>query len=84
MSRPQVLNFSVGESIHLIFIRFTRRSCLHLQIQIEIRVGLMIVPVSLPQLAVIRLLKIKMKSSNSIQEINNLRKKMVERTYYKV
>jgi hypothetical protein len=77
MVHPQVLNSSVGKSIHPIFIRSTRRFCLHPQI----RVGRRIVPVSLSQPAVICLLEIrKMKSSNSIQENNDLRKKMVEHT----
>ena len=56
---PQVLDRSVGESIHLIFIGSTRQSCLHLQIQIDIRVGQRIILVSLPQLSIICLLKIK-------------------------
>jgi len=55
----QVLGRSVGEFVHLIFIGSTRRSCLHPQIQIKIQVGRRIVPISLPQLAIICLLKIK-------------------------
>jgi hypothetical protein len=48
-------------------------------------VGRRIVPVSLPQSAVICLLEIKkLKSSNLIQVNNNLQKKMVKRTYHKV
>jgi len=43
------------------FYRVTRRFCLHPQIQIEIWVGRRIVPVSLPQSAIICLLKIKKK-----------------------
>jgi len=75
----------VGEFVHLISIGSTRWSCLHPQIQIEIQVGRRIVPVSLPQSAVICLLEIKkLKSSNLIQVNNNLQKKMVERTYHKV
>jgi hypothetical protein len=57
--RPQVLDRSVGESVHLIFIRSTRRSCLHPQIRIKIWMGRRIVLVSLPQPTIIYLLKIK-------------------------
>jgi hypothetical protein len=39
---------------------------------------------SLPQPAIIGLLKIKKKSSYSIHENNNLRNKMIERTYHEV
>jgi hypothetical protein len=75
----------VEEFVHLISIGSTRWSYLHPQIRIEIQVGRRIVPVSLPQSAVICLLEIKkMKSSNLIQVNNNLQKKMVERTYHKV
>ena len=61
-SRPQVLSHSVGESVHPISIWSTRWSCLHPWIRIEVRVGRWIVPVSLPQLAVICLLEIKIKT----------------------
>ena len=57
--RPQVLGRSVGEPVHPIFIRSIRRSYLHPQIRIEIRMGRRIVPISLPQLAIIDLLKMK-------------------------
>jgi hypothetical protein len=56
---PQVLGRSVGEPIHPIFIGSTRRSYLHPQIRIEIRMGRRIVSISLPQLAIIGLLKMK-------------------------
>jgi len=72
MDCQQVLGHSVEESIHLISIGSTKRSCLHPQIQIEIQVGRRIVPVSLPQPVVICLLEIKTKIINSIQENNNL------------
>jgi hypothetical protein len=48
MDYPQVLSRSVGEFVHLIFFGSTRRSCLHPQIRIKIRVGRRIIPVSLP------------------------------------
>jgi hypothetical protein len=57
--RPQVIGRSVGESVHPIFIKSTKQSCLHPQIRIEIWVGRRIVPVSLPQPAIICLMKIK-------------------------
>jgi len=57
--RPQVLDRSVGEPIHSIFIGSTRRSNLHPQIQIKIRMGRRIVPISLPQPAIIGLLKMQ-------------------------
>jgi len=57
--RPQVLSRSVGEPIHPIFIGSTRRSNLHPQIQIEIRMGWRIVPIYLPQLAIIGHMKMK-------------------------
>ena len=63
-------------------IRSTRRYCFHSQIRIKIQVGWRIVSISLPQPAIICLLKIKKKSSYSIQENNNLQNKMVERTYH--
>jgi hypothetical protein len=50
---------NVGKSVHLIFIDSTRRSYLHPQIQIETQVGRRIIPVSLPQSAIVCLLKIK-------------------------
>ena len=59
MSHLQVLGYSVGESIHSISIRSTRRSCIHPQIRIKILEGRRIVHISLPQLDVICLLKIK-------------------------
>jgi hypothetical protein len=59
MGRSQVLGHSVGEPVHPIFIRSTRRSYLHPQIRIEIQMGWRIVPISLPQSAIIGLLKIK-------------------------
>jgi len=46
--------------------------------------GRKIVPISLPQPAIIDLLKIKKKSSYLIQENNNLRNKMIEWTYHEV
>jgi hypothetical protein len=61
MDCPQVLGHSVEESIHLISIGSTKRSCLHSQIHIEIQVGRRIVPVSLPQPVVICLIEIKTK-----------------------
>ena len=85
MSHLQVLGRSVGESVHPISIGSTRRSRLHPQIRIEIQVGRRIVPISLLQsVCYMSLRNKKMKSSNSIQENNNLRKKMVERIYHKV
>jgi hypothetical protein len=69
-----------------IFIGSTRRSRLHPQIWM----GRRIVPISLPQPAIIGLLKISSvkKSSNAIQdaiqENNNLQNKMNERTYHEV
>jgi hypothetical protein len=65
-SPPQVLDRSVGEPIHLIFIESTKRSYLHPQIQIEIWMGRKIVPISLPQPAIICLLKIR-KRNHHIQ-----------------
>jgi hypothetical protein len=79
-----VFDHSVGEPVNLILIGSTRRSYLHSQIQIKIRMGRRIVPMSLPQPAIIGLLKIKKKSSYSIHENNNLRNKMIERTYHEV
>jgi hypothetical protein len=58
---PQVLGCSVGEPVNPIFIGSTRRSNLHPQIRIEFRKGQRIVPISLPQPAIIGLLKIKKK-----------------------
>jgi len=78
--RPQVFGCSVGEPVDLIFFGSTRRSHLHPQIWI----GRRIVPISLPQPAIIGLLKIFKKSSYSIQENNNLQNKMNERTYHEV
>jgi len=57
--RPQVLGRSVGDPVHPIFIGSIRRSYLHPQIWIEIRMGRRIVPISLPQPAIISLLKMK-------------------------
>jgi len=59
MGQPQVLCHSVGEPVHLIFIESTGQSDLHPQIRIEIRMGWRIVPISLPQPAIIDLLKMK-------------------------
>ena len=56
---PQVLGHSVGEPVHLIFIGSTGRSNLHPQIRIETQMGRRIVPMSLPQPAIIGLLKMK-------------------------
>ena len=53
--RPQVLSCSIGEPIHPIFIGSTGRSYLHPQI----RMGRRIIPISLPQPAIIGLLKMK-------------------------
>jgi len=78
------------ESVDPIFIGSTRWSNLHPQIWIEIWMGRRIVLISLPQLAIIGLLKIPSvkKSSNAIQgaiqENNTLQNKMNERTYHKV
>jgi len=84
MGRLQVFGRSVGEPIDPICFGSTRRSYLHPQIQIEIRMGRRIVPISLPQPAIIGLLKNKKKLAYSIQENNNLRNKMIERTYHEV
>jgi hypothetical protein len=54
--RPQVFDRSVGEPVDPIFIGSTRRSYLHQQIRIEIQMGRMILPISLPQPAIIGLL----------------------------
>jgi hypothetical protein len=59
MGRPQVLCRSVGEPVHQIFIGSIGWSYLHPQIRIEIRMGWRIVPISLPQPAIIGLLKMK-------------------------
>jgi len=89
-SRTQVFSRSVGEPVDLIFIGSTKRSRLHPQIWIEIWMGRRIVPISLPQPAIIGILKIPLvkKSSNAIQdaiqENNNLQNKMNERTYHEV
>jgi len=73
MGHPQVFSRSVGESIHLISIGSTRRSCLHPQIRIEARVGRrMDRPRISPSTSYY------MSPENSIQANNNLRKKMVE------
>jgi hypothetical protein len=71
--RPQV----IGRRI-----RPTRRSYLHPQIRIEIQMGRRIVPISLPQPAIIGLLK----KNHHIQfnKNNNWRDKMVEQTYHKM
>jgi hypothetical protein len=53
---PQVFCRSVGEPVDPIFIGSTRRSYLHPQIRIKIRMGRRIVPISLPQPAIIGLL----------------------------
>ena len=53
--RPQVLGRSVGELVHLIFIGSIEWSYLYTQI----RMGRRIIPISLPQPAIIGLLKMK-------------------------
>jgi hypothetical protein len=55
--RPQVFGRSVGEPVDPIFIESTRWSYLNPQIQIEIRMGRRIVSISLPQPAIIGLMK---------------------------
>jgi len=60
--QPQVFGRSVGEPVDPIFIRSTRWSYLHPQIQIEIRMGQRIVPISLPQPAIIGILNFFLKS----------------------
>ena len=57
--RPQVLGRSVGEPVHPIFIGSTRRSYLHPQIRIKIQMDRRIVSISLPQPAIISVLKMK-------------------------
>jgi len=57
--RLQVLGRSVGELVHPIVIGSTRRSYLHPQIWIEIRMGRRIVHISLSQPAIIGLQKMK-------------------------
>jgi len=59
MGRPQVIGRSVREPVHPIFIGSTKRSYLRPQIRIEIRMGRRIILISLPQLAIIDLLKMK-------------------------
>ena len=83
--RPQVFGRSVGEPVDPIFIESTRWSYLNPQIQIKIRMGRRIVSISLPQPAIIGLMKFFFfKSSYSIQENNNLQNKMIKQTYHKV
>jgi len=86
--RLQVLDRSVGEPVHLIFFGSTKRSYLHPQIRIEIWMGWRIVLISLPQPTIIGLLKIKIKRRRNhhiqFKKNNNLRNKMVERTYHDV
>jgi hypothetical protein len=53
---PQVFGRSVREPVDPIIIGSTRRSYLHLQIQIKIQMGRRIIPISLPQPAIIDLL----------------------------
>jgi hypothetical protein len=86
MGRLQVLGRRVGEPVNPIFIGSTRRSNLHPQIRIEFQMGQRIVPISLPQPAIIGLLKINKKSNYLIQfnKINNLQNKMIEQTYHEV
>jgi len=55
--RPQVFGRSVGEPVDPIFIESTRWSYLNPQIQIKIRMGRRIVSISLPQPAIIGLMK---------------------------
>ena len=81
---PQVFGRSVREPVDPIIIGSTRRSYFHLQIQIKIQMGRRIIPISLPQPAIIDLLIFFFKSSYSIQENNNLWNKMIERTYHEV
>ena len=57
--RLQVLGHCVNDFVHPISIGYTRRSCLHPQIWIEIQMGRMIIPISLPQPVIKCLLKIK-------------------------
>jgi hypothetical protein len=59
MGRPQVLSRGVGELVHPIFIGSTRRSYLHPQIRIKIQMDRRIVSISLPQPAIIGVLKMK-------------------------
>jgi len=54
--RPQVFSRRVGELVDPIFVRSTRWSHLHPQIRIEIQMGRRIIPISLPQPAIIGLL----------------------------
>jgi len=54
--QPQVFNRNVGEPVDPIFIDSTSRSYIYPQIQIKIRMGRRIVPISLPQPAIIGLL----------------------------
>ena len=81
--QPQVFGRSVEEPVDPIFIGSTRRSYLHPQIHIKIWMDQKIVPISLSQPAIIDLLKIFLKKYSS-QENNNLRNKMIERTYQEV
>ena len=80
---PLIVSDNIG--LNLIFIGSTRRSNLHPQIRIEFWMGQRIVPISLPQPAIIGLLKIK-KSNHHIQfnKNNNLQNKIVEQTYHEV
>ena len=81
---PQVLDYTVGESVYLISIRSTWWSCLYPQIRIKIWEGLRIVPISLPQPVVICRLKIKTKISKFNSRNNKFQKKMFEWTYHEV
>jgi len=66
-SRTQVFSRSVGEPVDSIFIESTRQSLLHPQIWIEIWMGRWIVPISLPQPAIIGLLKIPSVKNHQMQ-----------------
>jgi len=61
-SQMQVFSCSVGEPVDPIFIGSTRLSHLHPQIWIKIWMGRRIVPISLPQPAIIGLLKVFFKN----------------------
>jgi len=82
--RSQVLDRSVEELVHLIFIGSTGRSNLHPQIRIEIWMGRRIVPIYVPRPAIIGLLKWKSNHHIQFNKNNNLRNKMVKQTYHKV
>ena len=62
LQATQVFGRCVGEPVDPIFIESTRRSYLHPQIWIEFRMDRRIVPISLPQPAIIGLLKFFLKN----------------------